>query len=68
MLFFFSLFPFEQEDLTDKDTEKILQDLTDGKKPKPGPSRERFACEPKGGLTSLTEQPTGPGFGLQAGL
>lgn len=28
----------------------------------------RFAAEPLGGLTSLTEEPTGPGYGLQEGL
>lgn len=28
----------------------------------------RFSCEPAGGLTSLTEPPKGPGFGVQAGL
>jgi len=57
------------EDLTEKDTEEILQDLIDGKTPRPGPRTDgRYASEPKGGLTSLTETPTGPGFGLQAGL
>ncbi|KAH9638569.1 hypothetical protein HF086_000970 [Spodoptera exigua] len=28
----------------------------------------RFASEPLGGLTCLTEEPTGPGYGLQDGL
>ena len=28
----------------------------------------RFACEPAGGLTSLTEPPTGPGFGVRSDL
>ena len=28
----------------------------------------RFASEPKTGLTSLTSPPKGPGFGMQAGL
>lgn len=64
----FHTFSVVQEDLTAKDTEEILNNLIAGKKAKPGPSRERFASEPKGGLTSLTEEPTGPGFGLQAGL
>lgn len=58
----------EQEDLTAKDTEQILDDLKAGKKPRPGPQHDRFASEPKGGLTSLTEKPSGPGFGLQSGL
>lgn len=57
-----------QEDLTDKDTEEILQDLIDGKEPRPGPRNGRYASEPAGELTSLTEEPKGPGFGLQAGL
>ena len=57
-----------QEDLTAKDTENILNDLIKGKKPKAGPYNGRFASEPSGKLTSLTEEPKGPGFGLQAGL
>ncbi|KAL1402652.1 hypothetical protein pipiens_006000 [Culex pipiens pipiens] len=56
------------EDLTAKDTEEILDDLKQGKVPRPGPRNGRFASEPAGGLTSLTEDPKGPGFGLQAGL
>lgn len=28
----------------------------------------RFSCEPAGGLTSLTEPPKGPGFGVRADL
>lgn len=57
-----------QEDLTAKDTENILNELIKGQKPKAGPYNGRFASEPAGKLTSLTEEPTGPGFGLQAGL
>ncbi|XP_058294638.1 NADH dehydrogenase [ubiquinone] flavoprotein 2, mitochondrial isoform X1 [Hylobates moloch] len=34
----------------------------------PPPRSGRFSCEPAGGLTSLTEPPKGPGFGVQAGL
>ncbi|KAL1128973.1 hypothetical protein AAG570_013507 [Ranatra chinensis] len=56
------------EDLTAKDTEEILEDLKCGKKPKPGPRSGRFASEPAGGLTSLTEEPTGPGFKVQPDL
>uniref|UniRef100_A0A1Q3FI13 Putative ubiquinone oxidoreductase ndufv2/24 kd subunit n=1 Tax=Culex tarsalis TaxID=7177 RepID=A0A1Q3FI13_CULTA len=56
------------EDLSAKDTEEILDDLKQGKVPRPGPRNGRFASEPAGGLTSLTEDPKGPGFGLQAGL
>lgn len=40
----------------------------DGKAARPGPRSGRYASEPNGGLTSLTEEPTGPGFGLQPGL
>ena len=28
----------------------------------------RFSCEPAGGLTTLTEPPKGPGFGVRADL
>lgn len=63
------LFSFNlQEDLTAKDTEEILQDLIDGKTPKAGPRSGRFASEPVGELSSLTEEPKGPGFGIQPGL
>ena len=56
------------EDLTPKDIEEIIDELKAGKSPKPGPKSARFSCEPAGGLTSLTEPPKGPGFGVQAGL
>ncbi|XP_052606170.1 NADH dehydrogenase [ubiquinone] flavoprotein 2, mitochondrial [Peromyscus californicus insignis] len=56
------------EDLTPKDIEVIIDELRAGKVPKPGPRSGRFCCEPAGGLTSLTEPPKGPGFGVQAGL
>ncbi|XP_073879020.1 NADH dehydrogenase [ubiquinone] flavoprotein 2, mitochondrial isoform X20 [Macaca fascicularis] len=56
------------EDLTPKDIEEIIDELKAGKIPKPGPRSGRFSCEPAGGLTSLTEPPKGPGFGVQAGL
>ncbi|KOB72930.1 NADH-ubiquinone reductase [Operophtera brumata] len=42
-----------------------LSELKKDEKPKPGPRSGRFASEPLGGLTSLTEEPTGPGFGVQ---
>ncbi len=51
-----------------KDIEEIIDELKAGKIPKPGPRSGRFSCEPAGGLTSLTEPPKGPGFGVQAGL
>ncbi|KAJ1070052.1 hypothetical protein K5549_020729, partial [Capra hircus] len=56
------------EDLIPKDIEEIIDELKAGKIPKPGPRSGRFSCEPAGGLTSLTEPPKGPGFGVQAGL
>ncbi|XP_026311788.1 NADH dehydrogenase [ubiquinone] flavoprotein 2, mitochondrial isoform X2 [Piliocolobus tephrosceles] len=56
------------EDLTPKDIEEIIDELKAGKIPKPGPRSGRFSCEPAGGLTSMTEPPKGPGFGVQAGL
>ncbi|XP_067119875.1 probable NADH dehydrogenase [ubiquinone] flavoprotein 2, mitochondrial [Centruroides vittatus] len=56
------------EDLSLKDVEEILDDLKAGRTPKAGPRNGRFASEPAGGLTSLTEPPKGPGFGLQPGL
>jgi NADH dehydrogenase (ubiquinone) flavoprotein 2 len=54
--------------LTVKDTEEILDDLSKGKQPKAGPRSGRYASEPQSGLTSLTSDPPGPGFGVQAGL
>ncbi|KAH8408998.1 hypothetical protein KR009_004985 [Drosophila setifemur] len=56
------------EDLTAKDMDDILNDLKAGKISPPGPRNGRFASEPKGEPTSLSEEPKGPGFGLQAGL
>ena len=31
-------------------------------------NHQRFSCEPKSGLTTLTEPPTGPGFGVRSDL
>ncbi|KAG6462533.1 hypothetical protein O3G_MSEX013321 [Manduca sexta] len=56
------------EDLTVEDTKEIIEKLKKDEKPKPGPRSGRFAAEPLGGLTSLTEEPTGPGYGLQDAL
>lgn len=58
------------EDLSHENAKQIIEDLKAGRKPKAGPSAEsgRFAGEPKGGLTSLTTPPTGPGFGCRADL
>ncbi|KAK1173714.1 NADH dehydrogenase [ubiquinone] flavoprotein 2, mitochondrial-like [Acipenser oxyrinchus oxyrinchus] len=56
------------EDLKPQDIEQILDDLKAGKVPLPGPRNGRFSCEPAGGLTSLTEPPTGPGFAVRPDL
>ncbi|XP_067640486.1 probable NADH dehydrogenase [ubiquinone] flavoprotein 2, mitochondrial [Eurosta solidaginis] len=56
------------EDLTVKDMQQILADFKAGKPSPPGPRSGRFASEPIGGPTSLTEEPKGPGFGLQPAL
>lgn len=52
------------EDLSLEDATNLINDLRAGKKPKIGPSKRsgRTNCEPKGGLTSLTSPPPGPGF------
>lgn len=57
-----------QEDLTGQDMQAILNDLKNDKISPPGPRNGRFASEPKGAPTSLSEEPKGPGFGIQAGL
>lgn len=56
------------EDLSIKDTEEILDDLKAGRVPRPGPRSGRFAAEPAGTLTSLSEEPKGPGFGVRSDL
>ncbi|XP_018325889.1 NADH dehydrogenase [ubiquinone] flavoprotein 2, mitochondrial [Agrilus planipennis] len=56
------------EDLTVEDTKSILNDLKLGKRPAPGPRSGRYACEPRGGLTSLTSEPPGPGFKVRPDL
>jgi len=53
------------EDLVSADVHEILDQLAEGKVPKPGSRIDRFASEPINGLTSLTEPPTGPGFGCR---
>eukprot|EP01137_Pigoraptor_chileana_P034353 Opistho-2@26770 len=56
------------EDLTPDIMVKILDSLKKGVKPAPGPQSARKSCEPLPGLTSLTEEPKGPGFGVRADL
>ncbi|GHE93349.1 hypothetical protein GCM10016455_11900 [Aliiroseovarius zhejiangensis] len=47
------------EDLTAESLGKLLDDLAAGKVPVPGPQNGRYASEPLGGLTSLTEYESG---------
>jgi NADH dehydrogenase (ubiquinone) flavoprotein 2 len=56
------------EDLTPEITKKILDDLKKGVVPKIGPQNGRKSCEPKGGLTCLTEDPPKPGDFVRADL
>ena len=56
------------EDLTVADAEQIIDDLKAGRKPAAGPRNGRYACEPVAGLTSLTEEPYGPGFKVRSDL
>ncbi|SPP89919.1 probable NADH dehydrogenase [ubiquinone] flavoprotein 2, mitochondrial [Drosophila guanche] len=53
------------EDLTAKDMQEILRDLKADKISPSGPRNGRFASEPKGKPTSLTEEPKAAGFGVQ---
>ena len=48
--------------------DEILDDLKAGKNPPKGPRSGRYAAEPFGELTSLTEPPKGPGFGIRSDL
>lgn len=57
-----------QEDLTPEATIKILEEIKMGKMPTPGPVSGRKNCEPLSGLTSLTDEPYGPGFGVRSDL
>ncbi|KAK3085383.1 hypothetical protein FSP39_002530 [Pinctada imbricata] len=59
------------EDLTVDDMHRILNDIKKGVMPKAGPQsgqNHRYAAEPKEGLTCLTEEPKGPGFGVRPDL
>ena len=56
------------EDLTEDEIIQILDEVKQGRKPKPGPRSKRYAAEPLPGLTSLTEAPKGPGFRLRKEL
>ncbi len=52
------------EDLTPDATIKILNKFKNGETPAPGPVSGRKTCEPSHKATSLTEEPTGPGYGM----
>jgi len=56
------------EDLTVAGTEALLDALAKCEKPPTGPMSGRLASEPLPALTSLTEKPTGPGFGCRKDL
>ena len=57
------------EDLTTASFTKLLEDLGAGKPVVPGPMNGRYAAEPKGGLTSLTEYEAGkPQYNASAEL
>ncbi|UJR36152.1 hypothetical protein I4U23_028886 [Adineta vaga] len=56
------------EDLTEKDIIEVLDEIKKGGKPKAGPRSKRYAAEPLAGLTSLTEEPKGPGYQLRKEL
>ncbi|MEH6644192.1 NADH-quinone oxidoreductase subunit E [Sulfitobacter sp.] len=47
------------EDLTGERFTQMLDELAAGKVPKPGPQSGRYASEPLGGLTSLTDHDSG---------
>ena len=56
------------EDLTPKDMKDIINDLKTTGFSRRGPRNGRISSEPYGGRTSLTEPPTGPGFGVREDL
>jgi len=56
------------EDLTEKDMHEIIDELKAGKKPAAGPRSGRYAAEPFGPATSLTETPPTPGQFVRADL
>jgi len=56
------------EDLTEEDMKQILRDLRKDGFSRKGPRNGRVSSEPLGGATSLTEPPTGPGFGVRDDL
>ena len=63
-----------QEDLTPETAREVIKSFKGAEEApekiiKPGPFKSgRKGCEPLGEPTSLKEEPTGPGFGLQPGL
>jgi NADH-quinone oxidoreductase subunit E len=47
------------EDLTPERFAEMIDEMAEGEVPVPGPQNGRYACEPKSGLTSLTEFESG---------
>ena len=56
------------EDLEAHDMKDILRDLREKGVSRKGPRNGRISSEPKGHLSSLSEPPTGPGFGCMPWL
>ena len=56
------------EDLTPEDMKSILRDLRESGFSRKGPRNGRISSEPFGRQSSLTEPPTGPGFGVREDL
>lgn len=57
------------EDLTEAGVRALVQSMRRGEAlPAPGPMSGRNSCEPRGGLTSLTEAPPKPGDHVRADL
>ena len=53
------------EDLTPEDTKQILRDLRETGFSRRGPRNGRVSSEPLNNPSSLSEPPTGPGFGFR---
>ena len=56
------------EDLTPEDTVTILRELKETGFSRKGPRNGRVSSEPHARQSSLTETPTGPGFGVREDL
>lgn len=57
------------EDLTPETAKTLIKRIRSNQPITPGPQNDkRRSCEPAGGLTSLTEEPKGPGFKVRPDL